>query len=275
MSHRLWTGLLIILLAATSTSAVTVRAKFNPGGWFTSASIDYWFTIDPSDPITGPGPATARMDIDLGSFPLSGGSVTTSGPSSFLNGSLSAGPPQVLSLWQTGLALKAGDSVHVNSGANPNSVIGFGNDVTWSVLNIAGDTFLPFAMTKTTLPPPGPAIGPVFVAAPAVGDAVLTGTGDPGSYISIFQDNPLLLTHGGPLDPTIRLAFGQVDPAGNFVLPLDSPLTSELLAVGVSETNLDIPEGGEIIQYLQPVPEPGTALLIGLIGTTLVARRQN
>ena len=106
-------------------------------------------------------------------------------------------------------------------------------------------------------------------------DEVLVGTAEPNTWISIFQNNPLLPTHGGPLDPTIRLAFGQVDLTGNFVLPLDSPLTDEMMAVGVSETDQDIFEGGEIVLYLQPVPEPGSALVVGLIGAALMVHRRD
>ena len=135
--------------------------------------------------------------------------------------------------------------------------------------------FIPFTNTTTVPPPPGPSIGPAFTALPEVDDEVLVGTAEPNTWISIFQNNPLLPTHGGPFDPTIRLAFGQVDPTGIFVLPLDSPLTEELLAVGVSETDQDIFEGGEIVQYIQPVPEPGSALVFGLFGAALMVRRRD
>lgn len=278
MFTRLCTVLLALLLAAPITHAITFRAKFNPGGWLSGGdSVDYWFTVDASDPISVGGPDTQGLAINLGTFPLDGATVTTSGPSgSDLTGTLVPGPPQNLSLTKPSIAVpgdfQIGDSIHINSGPNPSSVVGVGVDVTWSLRTVGG-TLTPFSITQTALPPVGPTIGPAFVAAPQVGDAVLSGTGDPGTYVWLFQDNPLLPPNGGPLDPDILLGFGQVDPSGNFAVALESPLTEELLSVGVSETLDNIFEGGEIVQFIQPVPEPGSAVTACLVCAMLAYGR--
>jgi hypothetical protein len=157
-----------------------------------------------------------------------------------------------------------GSSISINSGHNPNAIPGV-------------RPFTPFigpapaGVRRTVLGAltiPGLSV-PTFAAVPSIGDTEVRGTGTPSSFVFIWQDNPDLPEFGPESLPTIELARGETDASGFFDLALASPLTNEMVSVGVSLTDQFIPDAGELAFQFSLVPEPSTLLLLGPIGVGL------
>jgi hypothetical protein len=228
------------------------------GGWF-SSFFTYTFTVG-TTPTMPAGVTLTSMHIDLDNFPVDPGSVTAGGPGTAV---FTPGPPRAITL-TVSTGLSGTDTITINSGNNPNAVLGKNRPVRYDDSTVAPTVWYAGYLTAFAPPPTGLTV-PV-VALLAEGSSSISGIAAPGSYVTIFQDDPSFTS--GALG-SLGLGQAVADGSGSFTVNLARALTYQNVSFGVGTDSLT----GQIVQQMTPIPEPATFALLGM-GVAFVCIRK-
>jgi len=256
--------LLTLLLLPVPGYAMTRTSTFTPGGWFTSGTFSYTFTITAAELTASAAGNPAGFTWNQASIPLpTGCGLPSSASGTGMNANVAAG---VLTLNGPLTGFVSGETVTITSSDDPTALLGIRVPYTNIDRTVTPSTIgILLVADMGPLVIPGLSV-PILAAVPAPGDATIAGTGaTPGTYVWAWQNYNYNATGD------IILGNALVNNDGTFDIALSQALLpNNLVSIGVSANTTDTSYDGQIVIETNPVPEPSVFALFGLVAFSLL-----